>query len=127
MASQKLVQDAFAEDVPDVTRCIEQQLQCGPDGDEAVMGPVSSDKARSNQVSLVWMHNPNGVDEVLVVELGTEVDRAGSKAEALLFFSCDYVGPTGRGQHGASTVVARSSSAETGVESGTETIWWTPS
>ena len=75
MARQKLVQDAFPEDVPDVTTCIEQQLQYSKNRDKSVLDPVSSDYAHSDQVNLVWMHNPNGVAEVLVAELWTEVDR----------------------------------------------------
>jgi len=84
MAGQELVQDAFAEDVSDVAASIDQQLQCSLDGDKAVMGPVGSGDAHSDQVNLVRMHYPNGNDEVLVSELHTEVDRVGGETGILL-------------------------------------------
>jgi len=89
MARQELEQDAFVEDVSGVAMSIEQQLQHGPDRDEAVMSLVGSDDANSNHVNLVWMRYRNCVDEVLVSELRTKVDRASGKAGILLLFSCN--------------------------------------
>jgi len=48
-----------------------------PTQDEAVMSLVGSDNASSNQVNLVRMCDLNCIDEVLVAELRTEVERNG--------------------------------------------------
>jgi len=96
MARQELVQDVFTEDVPIVATSIEQQLECDLDGDEAMMSPLGSDDARSDQVNLVQMRYRNGIDEVPVWELQMEVDRASSETSVLLLlFICKYVGPAG--------------------------------
>ena len=118
MTGQELVQDAFAEDIPDVMMSIKQQLQHGSDGDEAVMGPVGSDDACSDQVNLIQWRNLNGIDEVLISKLWMEVDGAGGEAGVLSSSSAATRSAqlVGASPDGTATVVASSGGMQTGVK-----------
>ena len=85
-----------------------------------MQSPIQADDAHSNQVDLLWMCNPDSVDDILVTLLQMEVDRSGSVASSFLFhLSSDEVAPMGGvSSDDAAAMVAGSGGVQTGVIDG---------
>jgi len=66
------------------------------------------------------MHDPDGIDDILVLKLQMEVNGAGGRAGISLSLNCKSVQLMEASLDGASTVATSSGSAQTSIEDGTK-------